>query len=160
MRLRGRIADVALLLARVAIGVTFVAHGWQNLAGTGMDGTTAFFAQVGVPLPAVSAWLATFIELVCGAALIVGIAVPAMALILVADMFGAFLFVHASNGLFVQQNGFELVMALAAGCLALVATGAGRYSVDGAIFERVAATRTTGDVRSAVPAGTAGGRVG
>ncbi|HKG50165.1 MAG TPA: DoxX family protein [Actinomycetales bacterium] len=128
--------DTALLLARVGIGLVFFAHGWQKLFTNGVDGTSAFFGQVGVPLPTLSAWFAAVVELVGGAALILGIAVPAAALLLVIDMIGAFLFVHAGNGLFMEKNGFELVLALAAASLVLGVLGAGRFSLDHAVLNR------------------------
>jgi putative oxidoreductase len=129
--------DTALLLARVGIGLVFFAHGWQKLFTNGVDGTSAFFGQAGVPMPTLSAWFAAVVELVGGAALILGIAVPAAALLLVIDMIGAFLFVHAGNGLFMEKNGYELVLALAAASLVLGALGAGRFSLDHAVLNRV-----------------------
>jgi putative oxidoreductase len=129
--------DTALLLARVGIGLVFFAHGWQKLFTNGVDGTSAFFGQAGVPMPTLSAWFAAVVELVGGAALILGIAVPAAALLLVIDMIGAFLFVHAGNGLFMEKNGYELVLALAAASLVLGVLGAGRFSLDHAVLNRV-----------------------
>jgi len=131
--------DTALLLARVGIGLVFFAHGWQKLFTNGVDGTAAFFGQAGVPMPTLSAWFAAVVELVGGAALILGIALPAAALLLVIDMIGAFLFVHAGNGLFMEKNGFELVLALGAASLVLGALGAGRFSLDHAVLNRVRA---------------------
>ena len=139
MRLPASARDTALLLARVALGVVFFAHGWQKLFTNGVDGTSAFFGQVGVPMPTLSAWFAAVVELLGGAALIVGIAVPLAALLLVVDMLGAFLFVHAGNGLFIEKNGYELVLALGAASLVLAALGAGRFSLDHAVLGRVRA---------------------
>jgi putative oxidoreductase len=137
MRLPTSARDGALLLARVGIGVVFFAHGWQKLFTNGVDGTSAFFGQAGVPLPTLSAWFAAVVELLGGAALILGIALPAAALLLVVDMIGAFLFVHAGNGLFMEKNGFELVLTLGAASLVLAALGAGRFSLDHAVVRRV-----------------------
>jgi putative oxidoreductase len=137
MRLPASARDTALLLARVGLGVVFLAHGWQKLFTNGVDGTSAFFGQAGVPLPTLSAWFAAVVELVGGAALIVGIAVPVAALLLVVDMLGAFLFVHAGNGLFIEKNGYELVLGLGAASLVLAALGAGRFSLDHAVLGRL-----------------------
>ena len=137
MRLSAPARDTALLLARLGIGVVFFAHGWQKLFTNGVDGTAAFFGQAGVPMPTLSAWFATVVELLGGAALVLGIALPAAALLLVVDMIGAFLFVHAGNGLFMEKNGFELVLTLGAASLVLAALGAGRFSVDHAVLGRV-----------------------
>ena len=136
MSVIGWIRDLAILLARVVVGVVFMAHGWQKLSSTGIDSVAAFLGQLGVPLPVVAAWFSTLVELIGGAALILGAATPVAALLLVADMAGAYLFVHVGNGIFVDQGGFELVGALAAACLILAAVGAGRFSVDGLVLGR------------------------
>ncbi len=130
--------DVALLAARVGIGVIFVAHGWQKFATWGMDGTATSFAQMGVPMPEVSAWFAATVELVGGAALVLGAAVPVFGVLLAFVMAGALVIVHAGSGIFVDQGGFELVLALGAGALVLAAVGAGRWSLDALVAPRLA----------------------
>ncbi|UVS80389.1 DoxX family protein [Actinokineospora sp. UTMC 2448] len=133
--------DLAVLLARVAVGVVFFAHGWQKLFTNGMEGTTAFFEQVGVPAAPVAAWFATIVELAGGVALVIGLAVPVVGLLLLVDMIGAFAFVHASAGLFVTEGGYEFVLVLGAAALLLAAVGAGRYSVDHLLTGRRQAVR-------------------
>ncbi len=124
MRMPATARDTALLLARVAVGLVFFAHGWQKLFTNGIDGTAAFFEQVGVPAATGAAWFATLVELAGGAALILGLAVPVAGLLLVVDMIGAFAFVHAGAGLFVEQGGAEQVVALGAAALLLAADAA------------------------------------
>jgi putative oxidoreductase len=128
--------DLAVLLGRIAVGLVFFAHGWQKLFTSGIDGTAAFFDSVGVPAASAAAWFAALVELVGGAALIVGLAVPAAGLVLLVDMIGAVFFVHAGAGLFVEQGGYELVLVLGATSLLLAAVGAGRYSVDHLLTSR------------------------
>ncbi|MGW0607901.1 DoxX family protein [Streptomyces sp. NPDC002644] len=122
--------DLAVLLARIAVGLVFLAHGWQKLFTNGIDGTAAFFDSVGVPAATAAAWFAALVELVGGAALVLGVAVPVAGLLLLVNMIGAFAFVHAGAGLFVDQGGYELVLVLGAAALLLAAVGAGRFSVD------------------------------
>ncbi|WP_166020253.1 DoxX family protein [Streptomyces chilikensis] len=122
--------DLALLVTRVAVGAVFLAHGWQKLFTNGIDGSAAFFDQAGVPAATASAWFAAVVELAGGAALILGLAVPVAGVLLLVDMIGAFVFVHAGNGLFVDAGGYEFVLVLGAASLALAAVGAGRFSVD------------------------------
>ncbi|MCX5043483.1 DoxX family protein [Aldersonia sp. NBC_00410] len=128
--------DLAVLIARVAIGIVFFAHGWQKLFTNGIDGTASFFDQSGVPAASASAWFAAVIELAGGAALILGLAVPLAGLLLLIDMIGAFVFVHAGAGIFVAEGGYELVLVLGAAALLLVIIGAGRYSVDQLLISR------------------------
>ena len=141
--------DVAVLIARVGLGVVFAAHGAQKLFTWGLSGTADAFAGMGVPAPQASALFAALIELVGGAALVLGVVTPVAGLLLAADMLGAYLLVHAGNGVFIDGGGFELVAALGAGALVLAATGAGRASVD-----HVIGSRTRTGRRAAQPAET------
>jgi putative oxidoreductase len=122
--------DLAVLVSRVAVGLVFLAHGWQKLFTNGIDGTAAFLDQAGVPAASAAAWIAALVEVAGGAALILGLAVPVAGLLLLIDMIGAFAFVHAGAGLFVEQGGYELVLVLGAAALLLAVLGAGRYSLD------------------------------
>jgi putative oxidoreductase len=128
--------DLAILIARIGVGVVFTAHGWQKLVSNGVEGSAASFKKAGVPLPTVSAWYATLVELVGGVALIVGLAVPVAGFLLVLDMLGAYLFVHAGKGIFIANGGAELVIGLGAACLLLTAISAGRFSLDHLILYR------------------------
>lgn len=122
--------DLALLVARVGLGIILIAHGWQKLVDQGLAATADTFQQWGVPLPTVSAYYSTFAELVGGAAILLGFALPIAGLIVVVDMAGAFVLVHLPNGLFVTEGGYELVLAIAAGAIALAAAGSGRLGID------------------------------
>jgi putative oxidoreductase len=128
--------DLAILLARLGLGIVFFAHGWQKLFTIGMGATTAGFRQLGLPLPVLSAWFAALVEFAGGALLIVGLAVPVVGVLLFLDMLGAFLLVHIGRGLFVNEGGSELVVALGVGSLLLAAVGAGAYSLDRVLTTR------------------------
>ncbi|WP_432548240.1 DoxX family protein [Kineococcus sp. SYSU DK004] len=141
MNLPAPVRDLALLLTRVAVGAVFVAHGWQKLSTNGIEGTAAFFDSVGIPAATAAAWFSALVELVGGAALVVGLAVPVAGLLLLVNMVGAFAFVHAGSGLFVDQGGYELVLVLGAVSLLLAVVGAGRYSLDHLVLGR----RRTGE---------------
>ena len=130
------VRDVVLLVARVLVGIVLLAHGWQKFATYGIEGTAGSFAQMGVPLPVVSAAFAAVVELVGGAALLLGAATVVAGLLVVLEMLGAFLLVHVGNGVFVADGGYELVGVIAAAALLLAAVGAGRYSVDGVLAGR------------------------
>jgi putative oxidoreductase len=63
---------LALLVARLTVGVEFVSTGWgkvHNLAKV-----TAYFGELGIPAPGVNAIFASFTELVCGSLLVIGLA--------------------------------------------------------------------------------------
>lgn len=147
--------DIALLLARVVLGVVLVAHGWQKVNEWGMDGTAASFDKMGVPAPTLSAWFAAAVELVGGVLLILGALTPIVALLVVANMAGAFWFVHKDGGVFAAKGGWELVAVIAAAALALAGAGAGRLSVDGLLGRR--GHRTDGHVDARPASAPVGG---
>lgn len=71
--------DLALLAARILLGVVLIAHGLQKLTA-GFDGVTAMFAGMGIPLPQAAAAFAIGAEVVGGALLILGFLTPLAAL--------------------------------------------------------------------------------
>lgn len=139
------LADAALLVARVAVGVVLLAHGLQKAFEFTPAGTTGAFAEMGVPAAGFAAWFTMLAEIVGGAALILGVLTPVFAVINLVSMIGAILLVHLPNGIFVTANGYELVLAIAAALVPVAALGAGRWSVDGMI-----AKATTGATATAV----------
>lgn len=125
------VRDAVALVARIGLGVVFIAHGWQKLNTYGLDGTAASFEAMNIPVPTASAYFATFVELIGGGALVLGIFTPIAGLLLFVDMLGAAFLVHFEHGVFATENGYELVVALGVGALMLAAFGAGRISIDG-----------------------------
>src|SRR3712207_6029375 len=136
------LTDLALLVSRVALGVILLAHGWQKLNEYTLAGTAASFSQMGVPAPTVAATFATAVEVLGGAALILGLLTPVAALLNTVNLLGALVLVHAGNGIFVTDGGYELVLALAAGLIVVAVLGAGKFSVDGLLGRRVTARHT------------------
>ncbi|WGY01853.1 DoxX family protein [Nocardioides sp. QY071] len=131
---------LALLVARVLVGVVLVAHGWQKLDEYTLDGTAASFEVMGVPGARAAATFAAFAELGGGALLIIGLLTPVAALLVALNMAGAWYYGHRGTGIFVAEGGGELVMVIGAVVLAIAATGAGRFSLD-AILQRRATAR-------------------
>ncbi|MER7133906.1 DoxX family protein [Streptosporangium saharense] len=125
-----RSRPIALLLARIGVGVIFVVHGWQKFATMGLSGTSAFFEQVGVPLPGLAAPVVAVVELVGGIALILGAALPIAAILLILDMLGAVVFVHGANGFDAASGGYEFVLALISALLAIAFSGGGALALD------------------------------
>src|SRR5699024_2001914 len=122
--------DASILLARVGIGIIVVAHGWPKFFALRLSRVRGPVARLGMPQPHVTAAIVAGVELAAGVALIAGILTPLAGILLGVDMVGAFYFVHATNGPFVAENGWELVVALGVGALLIAAVGAGRFSVD------------------------------
>lgn len=127
---------VGRTILRVALGVVFFAHGWQKIFDYTIPGTQGAFAQMGIPAAQVIAPGIAFLELVGGAALILGALAKVFSALLALDMLGALFLVHAPAGIFADKGGYELVLVLAAGAMALAVVGAGRLSVDSLVFGR------------------------
>ncbi|MGC0362750.1 putative oxidoreductase [Rhodococcus sp. 27YEA15] len=125
------VRDLGILVARVGLGIIFIAHGWQKFFTYKIAGTQASFEAMGAPVPKVSAVLAATVELGGGILLLVGLLTPLVGVLLFLDMVGAFFITHAGNGIFVGEGGYELVLALGVGSLLIAALGAGRISIDG-----------------------------
>lgn len=62
---------VLLLLVRIIWGVQFAQAGWGKLGN--IEGVTGFFASLGIPMPALNAWIASGTEFVGGSLLVLGL---------------------------------------------------------------------------------------
>ncbi|MBF8186526.1 DoxX family membrane protein [Nonomuraea sp. K274] len=136
--MRRALFDVVALITRVALGVIFVAHGWQKWQ-SGIGATTQGFRDMGVPMPALTAGYTTVVETLGGILMILGLLVRPVALLFLIGMLGAIVFVHAGNGVLTADNGWELPGALGALSLLFLTLGGGRIGLDGllgAIFRR------------------------
>lgn len=91
---------------------------------------------MGVPAANLVAPVVATLELVGGVALILGVLTRVFAALLAVDMLGALFLVHAPAGIFAATGGYELVLILAAAALAVALVGAGKVSVDKALFGR------------------------
>lgn len=120
--------DAGLLVLRLVIGVTFLLHGIDKLGD--LSGVEQGFDQMGIPAPELMAPLVAMTETVGGVLLITGLLTPLAGLALAITMLVAALTAHTGNGFFVEGGGYEHVLTLGAGCLALAVAGAGRFSAD------------------------------
>lgn len=115
---------------RMVVGLVFLVHGGQKLFMFGFAGTAGFFESIGIPAPMASAVLVTFVELLGGLALILGLGTRWVAIPLAITMITAFFTVHLSNGFFIGNNGYEFVLTLFVANITLVLAGPGALSVD------------------------------
>lgn len=124
--------DFAVLLARVAVGIVFFAHGAQKVfgwfGGYGLQPTVDAMTKSG--MPTIVPYLVSFGELAAGLGLILGFLTRIAAGGMFVEMLGAVVFVHWKNGFFADKHGFEYPLTLCLISLAVVLTGAGAYSLD------------------------------
>lgn len=150
----GPARDLGLLIARIALGAIFFAHGYQKVAQFGMAGVTDSFRGMGVPVAEIAGPVIAYVELIGGALLILGAFTSIVGLVLAVEMLVAALLVHLPMGVFIDNGGWELVGALGAGALALAVAGAGGLSVD-RVLGRGRTGRGTAASRSAASADSA-----
>lgn len=135
-RVAGALTWLPPTLARIVVGVVFVQSGWGKLGD--IDSVITFFSDLGLPMPAFQAWLASTTELVCGALLLLGLAtrfaaVPIIITMIVAIRTALWDQVDGVASLFTMIEFLYIVL-----CVGLGVSGAGPISVD-AVIGRLAA---------------------
>lgn len=125
--------ELALGLLRAIVGIVFIAHGYQKLFVWGLHGVAGTFGQMGLPLPVLSAYLATFAEFFGGIALLLGFMTRLAAIPVAFTMVVALLQVHLKGG-FYLPTGFEYVLVLLVANIALITGGGGAFALDNVIW--------------------------
>ncbi|TCO57069.1 DoxX family protein [Actinocrispum wychmicini] len=125
--------DVGLLVLRLAIGGTFVAHSLQKLfglwGGLGIDGFARYLGTFGFSQTTLLSWITGIGELVGGALLVLGLFTPVGAAAVLAVAANV-IYLKWSGGFFDPPVGFEREALLASGAFILLFTGPGRVSLD------------------------------
>ncbi|WP_248958792.1 DoxX family protein [Sphaerisporangium perillae] len=127
--MRRTFQDLASLAARLGVGGIFFANGWHKLE-FGLTATSEQFAKMDAPAPGIWAASTMLIELIGGALLVAGLAVPACGLILFAEALAVFVLVSGDTGLPLTGGDINLIVALGAASVLLAVVGAGRLSID------------------------------
>lgn len=127
--------DVGVLMLRVALGLTMAAHGFNKVFGKGgLAGTARWFDGIGMRPGMFHARVAAATEIAAGLGLAVGLLTPVPAAGFVALMLVAAWTVHKPNGFFIVRGGWEYNLVLALAAVAVATIGAGRLSLDYALF--------------------------
>lgn len=101
------VLDVTLLVARAALGVILFAHGWQKFMQYTLAGTTAAFADMGVPVAPVAAAVVATAEIAGGLLLVLGALTRVAAAVNVATLVGALALVHACSSRTTASNWYS-----------------------------------------------------
>jgi len=127
------------LVARFTLGVLFVSTGWGKVHS--LAKVTAYFSELGIPFPGIQAPMVSFIELIGGALLVIGLATRLAAVPLMGSMAVAILTAQRENlhGLpdlfgLVEWTYFALLLWVAL-------AGPGKISLDNVFFGRERAER-------------------
>ena len=129
--------ELGLIVIRVVVGLLFVGHGTQKLfgwfGGHGPAGTAGFMESLGMRPGRRHAYAAGFAEATGGALLALGLLTPLAAAMIIAVMVVAIATVHAKNGVWNTNQGYELNLVYAAVAFGIAAIGAGSWSLDGVL---------------------------
>jgi putative oxidoreductase len=122
-----------ILAARLLLATLFLIFGWRKLRD--YSGTISQMVQLGVPMPALAAAVATFMELPVAFAVAVGAFARPSALLMFFYTLGTALIGHrywAIKGAdrVDSMDGFYKNLSIMGGFLLLYMTGAGKYSID------------------------------
>jgi putative oxidoreductase len=133
---------------RLVIGYGFVAHGWAKLS-RGPAEFAKLLDQIGAPLPELTAWVSTLIEILGSLAILTGAFVAVVSVPLIVMMLVAMFTVHLRYGFSAINTigltadgpqfgppGYEVNLLYIAGLLALILGGAGPLSIDGMLPPR------------------------
>jgi putative oxidoreductase len=125
--------SLALLVARVVIGLLMAAHGTQKLlgwfGGHGLRATGQFFEQMGFRPGVAFAAAASISEIASGLLVAFGFLGPVGPALMISVMLVAAITVHWGQGLFAPK-GIELPLLYGAAAFAFAFTGFGLYSLD------------------------------
>jgi len=124
-----------LTALRVIVGIVFLIHGAQKLFVFGFHGVAGMLGGMGIPVPAVSAVILTPRMSAMPPRNSTSVVTRWAAALIAIDMMVAVLVVHLKNGFF-NPKGFEYPLTLLAACIALILSGPGAASVDGAMAKR------------------------
>ena len=119
--------NLSLLVLRLAVGVTFVFAGWMKLQDTAA--TAGMFEMMGWPAPMFFTWLVGLVELVAGAAVVLGLWTKMGGFLLGVVMLVALLAVHVPAWGEQGFQGAQLALSLLGGSMALSAVGGGAWSL-------------------------------
>jgi putative oxidoreductase len=133
-----KMINVGLLLIRLVIGVLFIGHGAQKLfgwfGGYGIKGTGGWFESIGIKPGVTMAVMAGLTELIGGILFALGLLTPLAGILIAGTMVMAIIKVHAANGLWATQNGYEFNLTLLVVAIGVALIGPGQFAIDYFLF--------------------------
>jgi len=145
MKLLKRIEFVGPLLMRICIGVLFAQSGWGKIHN--LERTTQFFASLHIPAPHIQAVFVSFVELVGGVFLILGLGTRVVSALLSGTMVVALLTAVEYEGFagFLTANETIYLVAL----VWLILAGPGAASVDAFVGRKLNSSNASVRLRDA-----------
>ncbi|MDQ4059081.1 MAG: DoxX family protein [Actinomycetota bacterium] len=109
-------ASVTPVAVRVIVGGMMFAHGIDKIQGGPTDFGQFLYTELGLPAGVLLGWIVTFLELIGGAMLVVGLLSRVIALLLTIELIFAIVLVTGANGVIATEGvGFERDLAYISG---------------------------------------------
>jgi putative oxidoreductase len=124
--------DIPLLVMRLVLAYGFYEPAMMKIKDIGA--IAEWFASSAIPLPTLSAYLATYTEVLGFIFLTFGFATRFISIPLMITMLVAIKTVHFQNGFSASDNGYEIPLYYLIMLFALFINGAGKISLDYPIF--------------------------
>ncbi len=145
--------SIVPLLLRLGVGLTFFFSGLGKVMG-GTDGVARFFGNQGIPLPGLMAPFVSYLELLGGLALMLGLFTRVFGLLFIPVMLVALLMVNIPGAsqepslpqAFTQMR-TEVLLLLGSACLVIL--GSGVFGLDHLLFNRDQGDRAVGRTSTA-----------
>lgn len=123
-----KLKDAPLLLMRLVLAYGFYGPAMMKLKN--IDGIISWFTDMGMPMPALNAYMATATENIGVLFLILGFSTRIISVPLIVVMLVAIKTVHLAHGFESGNNGFEIPLYYIIMLFALFVYGPGKYSLD------------------------------
>ncbi len=127
--------DYALLAIRLVLAYGFFGPAmmkWRN-----MSDIAEWFGSMGIPMPALNAYLAASTEMAIAVLLPLGLLTRFITIPGIVTMIVAIVTVHLGNGFEASANGYEIPLYYMLMLFLLFSHGAGKFSVDKLLQERL-----------------------
>lgn len=133
-----RLAPLAPVVLRIMAGAVFVAYGWQKLTVMGASTFGSdMLGGLGLPAPVALGYVVTWLELVGGVLLIVGLLSRVLAVVFALELLAAIALVKVDLGFIAPAGaplpGSSFDLAVIAALVGVALLGPGRPSVDHAL---------------------------
>jgi putative oxidoreductase len=130
-----KLKSLPLLLFRLVLAFGFYGPAMMKLKN--IDGIISWFTDMGMPMPALNAYMATATESLGVLFLILGFSTRIISVPLIVVMLVAIKTVHLANGFESGNNGFEIPLYYIFMLFALFIYGPGKYSLDYLLSKKV-----------------------
>ena len=120
---------LAYPLIRFISGVMMIPHGYAKVFG-GIEGTTKFFASVGLEPALILAWYVGLLELVGGICVALGLLTRFMSAQLIGLLAVATFYIHLPSGFIWVKGGFEYPLFWMVVMIAITIKGGEKLSLD------------------------------